>query len=205
MFKRLFVPLLLLSSSLLLIFCSQREVDELIGHVRANSVDAVKKILESSSEYLNVKANDGSGQTPLMTGVLSGSTEVVKFLLTMNPDVTIGEKDGYTPFHGAGFQGRAEIASLLLEHGLDPLDMHKDGYSPLHRAAWGREKRHTDFVRVLLKHGVNPELKSVDGKTALVMTKNEGTKKVLQEYVMRKKARHKKKKDKQKKEKSPLR
>ena len=61
---------------------------------------------------------------------------------------------GYTPMHGAGFQGRAEIAKLLIAHGLDPSDRHSDGFTPIHRACWGREQRHADTVRVLLKAGV---------------------------------------------------
>lgn len=178
--SRLVLSLLFFASVLLMVACSKKDVDELIYLARTNNVAGVKKILKSSDVDLNARANDGSGQSPIMAATLAGSTEVVKLLLSMNADVSIGEKDGYTPFHGAGFQGRAEIASLLIGHGLDPNDMHKDGFTPLHRAAWGGEARHTEFVQVLLSNGVDPATKSRDGRTALLMTNNDGTKKVLE-------------------------
>jgi ankyrin repeat protein len=73
--------------------------------------------------------------------------------------------------HGAGFQGRATIASKLIKYGIRPNDFHSDGYSPIHRAAWGRESRHTETVRVLITEGkVDPNTLSKDGKTAFDMT-----------------------------------
>merc|ERR1711964_276373 len=92
-------------------------------------------------DELNTPEPD-SGQTPLMAATLAGA----EYLLKINADATIGEKDGYTPFHGAGFQGRAEVAKHLLAHRLDPSDRHRDGSTPLHRACWGQELRHTDMV-----------------------------------------------------------
>merc|ERR1719191_1675538 len=100
-----------------------------------------------------------------MAATLAGADKSVQFLLEANADATIGEKDGYTPFHGAGFQGRAEVAKHLLAHRLDPSDRHRDGSTPLHRACWGREKRHTELVRLLLESGVSPEEKDSKGKT----------------------------------------
>jgi len=38
-----------------------------------------------------------------MNAVLKGKYKVVEYLLSVNADVTIPEKDGYTPMHGAGF------------------------------------------------------------------------------------------------------
>jgi len=71
---------------------------------------------------------------------------------------------------------RAEIMKLLINHGLDPNDLHRDGYSPIHRVAWGKEKRHTDTMKVLLSSPkVNCNMKSGDGKTALDMCSNKGT------------------------------
>ena len=71
---------------------------------------------------------------------------------------------------------RAEIMKLLINHGLDPNDLHLDGYSPIHRVAWGKEKRHTDTMKVLLlSPKVKCNMKSRDGKTALDMCNNKGT------------------------------
>lgn len=115
-------------------------------------MDTVKRLLGKLPSAINIRGP--GGQTPLMASVLAGSTDVVSFLLTKGPDVTIGEKDGYTPMHGVGFQGRYALVPLLVAHGLDPNDVHTDGYSPLHRAAWGREERHSHTIKALIE--VNP-------------------------------------------------
>merc|ERR1712187_902519 len=142
-----------------------------------NDVEKLKAIDDAVvTKELN-SPEPGSGQTPLMASVLAGADKSVKFLLEKGADATIGEKDGYTPFHGAGFQGRAEVAKHLLAHKLDPSDRHSDGSTPLHRACWGREKRHTDMVRFLLKTAkVDPMEKDSKGKTCLDMTRNDNTK-----------------------------
>ena len=125
----------------------------------------------------------GSGkQTPIMAATLSGSYDVVQYLLSKGANVKIGEKDGYTPMHGAAFQGRANIAKLLLDHGLDPTARHRDGYSPFHRAAWGTEQRHTDTVRVFLEHGVSVDIVASDGSTAYQFSRNPATKVLLAEW-----------------------
>lgn len=96
-------------------------------------------------------------------------------------DTSIGEKDGYTPCHGAGFQGRADIMKILLDAGLDCVnDRHQDGYTALHRACWGRERRHTETVRTLLKAGAPPDQEGSDGRTPLIMTENRATEKLLE-------------------------
>ena len=119
--------------------------------VRSDDPAQIKEALDSG-EDINLLGS--GGQTPLMHGVLTGNTNAVRFLLEQRADTSIPEKDGYTPMHGAGFQGRAEIAKLLIDHGLNPSDRHTDGFTPIHRAAWGKEQRHADTVRVFLKAGV---------------------------------------------------
>jgi len=94
--------------------------------------------------------------------------------------VTIGEMQGYTPMHGAGFQGRDEIATLLILHGLDPSDRHADGFTPLHRACWGREERHTETVRALLRAGVRPNEAAADGSFPCEHTSNFSTAQVIE-------------------------
>jgi len=120
---------------------------------------------------VNAKQEE-SGQTALMAAVLRGKTNIVSYLLKAGADPMIGEGSGYHPPHGAAFQGRPEIMQILIDSGLDVNSFHDDGYLPLHRVCWGQEKRHADTLVVLLKHGVDPEVKSKDGKTCREMTKN---------------------------------
>merc|ERR1712224_926523 len=154
---------ILLKLHLTVVFCiiAENSVDAIHNEARSNNVKALEDNLSSLSDdklkdILN-KIEDGTGQSPLMAATLAGAEKSVAYLLSKGADATIGEKDGYTPFHGAGFQGRAAVAKELLKHKLDPSDRHTDGYTPLHRACWGREQRHTEMVRVLMKAGVDPE------------------------------------------------
>ena len=79
-----------------------------------------------------------SGQTPLMGAVLRGKVGIVRHLLDIKVDVTIGEKQGFTPPHGAAFQGRADVMKMLIDHGIDVnVPHHEDGFNPLIRTCWG--------------------------------------------------------------------
>lgn len=154
----------------------------LLQAVIADDRQKIEAALQSETELQLMNTRGSGGQTALMFSVLSGKKNAVELLLKAGADVTIGEKDGYTPMHGAGFQGRAEIAALLINHGISVHDVHADGYTPFHRACWGTKKGHTDTVRVFLEAGVDPELRARDGRTCYDMTKNKGTKKLLEQW-----------------------
>ena len=116
-----------------------------------------------------------------MASVLRGKINIVKYLLEAGADPSIGEASGYTPPHGAGFQGRPDVMSLLIDSGLDVNVYHDDGFLPIHRACWGAKERHFETFRVLVEHGIDPFVKSKDGKTCLDMTDNEDTKNYISE------------------------
>ncbi len=155
--------------------------EEIFKFCSIDDVENVAKLLESNPELLNTQMKT-SKNTPLMHSVLHGSKNVVKYLLDHGADPTIGEAEGYTPMHGAGYQGRADIVPLLVAHGINPNDIHRDGFAPIHRAAWGMEPRHTDTVYRFLLAGVDPLFLTNDGKTALMLTRNEDTKKLLTKW-----------------------
>lgn len=155
--------------------------NNLLSACQTNSVIKVKEVLDINDKLLNIRLGAGR-QTPIMAATLYGSFDVVKFLLSMNADISIGEKDNYTPIHGAGFQGRSDIAALLIEHGVDPFDMHSDGYLAIHRACWGNAQRHSDTVKVFLESGVPFDIKSKKGETPLEITNNPITKNILLEW-----------------------
>ncbi|OQR89681.1 hypothetical protein THRCLA_09636 [Thraustotheca clavata] len=145
-----------------------------------NKADVVASILKTNPQVLNEIGPEG-GQTCLMRACLYGSLDVVKLLLAY-PEIEVmkGEKDGYTPLHGAAYQGRPNVAKLLLEYGLSPTEFHKDGFAPFHRAAWGSQRRHTETVRIFLEAGVPADLKTADGRTAVEITENYYTRRLLQ-------------------------
>ena len=109
----------------------------------------------------------GSGQTPLMAASLAGQHLVVKALLELGADHSIGEKDGYTPPHGVAFQGRPEAAAVLIEHDIRVDEAHEDGYTPLHRTVWGGQRNHIETARVLLEEGkADPDALDAKGLSA---------------------------------------
>jgi len=179
--SRLIAALLLVAVQVPVDAISPSDATQVLHHmVRRNDLPKVKEALQNGAD-LNDNNSDGR-QTPIMAATLSGHTEIAEYLLTLNPDVTIGEQDGYIPTHGAGFQGRAKIMQLLLDFGMDKSSRHKDGFTPIHRACWGRQQRHTDTVEVLLKAGVPYDEPDAEGRTPSMLTQNPNTKKLLAEW-----------------------
>ena len=85
------------------VLASETEETDSQFHIacRSNDMITAKKILEDDKNralYMNRRGN--GGQTPLMAAVLSGSTEVVSYLLQEGADHNIPEQGGYTPIHG---------------------------------------------------------------------------------------------------------
>lgn len=141
---------------------------------RYGQVDRLQGLLEEDPDMLNAQEPQ-SLQTLVMAATLAGQPQVVKHLLDVGADTSVGEMQGYTPFHGAGFQGRAEVARVLLQAGLDPQDTHEDGFQAIHRACWGGEPRHTAVVRVLVEEGGVPfDTPDGDGRTPLDHARRKG-------------------------------
>ena len=143
-------------------------------------VPQIRDALNLAPKDLNTQ-HPNSKQTPLMAAVLSGRTEVVKFLLSLNADTTVAEKDGYNPPHGAAFRGRPEIMQLLIDHKVPVNDFHSDGFAPLHRACWGKQDGHAETVQVLINSGIDKDLRSTVGipRTCKDQTNNPVTLEVL--------------------------
>ena len=158
--------------------------------VHQDDIDQLKAAskLEDFAEALNSQP-DRSGQTPLMRAVLQGkSPELVRTLMELGADPSIGEKDGYTPMHGVGFQGRYNLIPVLVEEfNLDPNDVHEDGFTPLHRACWGSQGRHTLTVEALIGVGADPDKLMCRPSSGCLhpidATQNEQTKKILLKYT----------------------
>lgn len=163
----------------LVLFVFVATAQDIFDAIGSDNEADIEKLLAEGAD-IN-KQQTGSDQSPLMHAVLMGKIKAVKYLLKKGADVNVAERDGYTPMHGAGFQGRAEIAKVLIDHGVPVNDIHSDGFNPIMRACWGNEERHTDTVRVMLENGAT--LRGDEEAT----TRNQGTRKILRDWRMKKK------------------
>mmetsp|Transcript_34570 Transcript_34570/g.81501 ORF Transcript_34570/g.81501 Transcript_34570/m.81501 type:complete len:194 (-) Transcript_34570:65-646(-) len=163
---------------------------EIFESIKEENTASIRSVVENDPSAL--ESIGPGGQGPLIRAVLTGKAAAVDTLLELGADLATTERDGYNVLHAAGFQGRAEILEVLLQKFaeqkarggfyLDPsTDMHRDGFYPLHRACWGDLPRHTETVKVFLKHGVSPDQPSEEGATCAEMTDNEEIKAVLME------------------------
>jgi len=92
------------------------------------------------------------------------------YLIRQGADVNSIDLEGGFPLKAAAENGNHALLSLLLNSGADATSSHGgDGMHALNRAAMDL---HPGCVRVLLEHGVDPNLPDVDDTTALELLLN---------------------------------
>ncbi|MBI3880696.1 MAG: ankyrin repeat domain-containing protein [Verrucomicrobia bacterium] len=127
-----------------------------------------------------VRAN---GSAPLLDRALveaasAGQREVMEWLIESGASVNATNTLGRPPLFCIAAIGAADGARLLLDHGADPnareavrgtgrvLGLMDGGFGPIHLAALRGD---TNFVALLLAHGAQLELATVNGRTALAL------------------------------------
>lgn len=131
--------------------------------VNSGNVDVVKVMLPKS----NVNAQNGEGETPLMSAAYLGFADVVRALLDAGADMHLQDKEGNTPLHRAARGGHEDVVEDLLRAGAEVNIPAGDIRStPLHEAArWGR----FDIVQLLVDHNADVNCANSDGDTPLHM------------------------------------
>lgn len=144
-------------------------------------------LIEKGAEFQKPLA---SGFSPLMFAVRQGHMETARLLIGKGADVTQaaeverGRKrmsNGTSPLILAVENGHFELAAELLKLGADPNDL-RSGHAPLHVLSWVRKSvkgdgddglptpkgsgslSSLDLVKVLVKHGADPNLKLKGGR-----------------------------------------
>lgn len=111
-----------------------------------------------------------SGDTLLWISIEHNRPESVKLLLERGAKAGLEFNVGWTVLHKAASMGNVGIAALLLEK--NPALLHatsrKQKNTALHLAA---ESGHVEFVADMLKRGLDPQQKNVDGHTALTLAR----------------------------------
>jgi len=125
--------------------------------IRANDIDKVKQFLEEGVD-VNIRTKH-SGQTPLHWSVVEGNNDITKLLLGKGANLEAADFLGMTPLHllsAVYYLDRTSTLLLLLEKGAQVNTVDKNGATPLHTAA---ENNYAPFVKVLLEHGADIEMK----------------------------------------------
>lgn len=113
-------------------------------------------------------AMDENGNTPLSSAVAKGDLAMMKLLFAKGAKISVKESSHYSHMliRDALWQsGNPEaVVGLLKQQGIDIEARDRSGHSPLSEAAGDNLM---DQVKVLLKHGANPNLKTKEGFNAV--------------------------------------
>lgn len=121
--------------------------------LQRGDLGAIKERALSDATYLGQR--DHFGDTPLMTAIAGGSTQLVKFLLEQNADPNVEVDDGYTCLLTAIESDNDQsiaIVQLLLAAGADIHAIGTNGWTPLHMAA---ARGHVKKCRLLIDAGAD--------------------------------------------------
>lgn len=129
--------------------------------VMCNSHSIVQLLLEYE---VNINKKNDVGQTPLYLAVRQGSSQIVQLLLENGANIQVTDNEKFDPLlQRAILCNQFEIIQLLLENG--PKTKRKiKPHTMLHLAATIASRK---TVLLLLKHGVEIDIRDDDGHTAL--------------------------------------
>jgi ankyrin repeat protein len=118
-------------------------------------------------------------RTPLFEAVEAGHERMVSCLLDLECDINARDGDGCTALYVALDEEEDEIAELLLRKGADPDVGNKDIGEDQTLLAWAASRRKINHVKLLLRHGTNPNLPGKSGMYPLHMAARIGAMNVI--------------------------
>ena len=117
--------------------------------IKAEYIAAVKILVNLT---LDPNVPDNYGRTPIHHAVISGNTEIVRFLAPLLVgDPNIPNKGGWTPIHSAAIHNHLEIIKILAPLTLNPNAPDNDGDTPidLHLLFHDQGQENTEMIRFL--------------------------------------------------------
>src|SRR5262249_17133303 len=137
---------------------NDRGVNPIQVAAACGDLDTMKLLLEAGADVNDFTAVSGPGgssvRTPLGWAAYRNDVPMVRYLLEHKADPNKATPVG-TPLTSAAWRNSARAAEVLLAHGARTDIKSGDGTTPLHWAA-GSDSPDPDFVKLLLKHGADP-------------------------------------------------
>jgi ankyrin repeat protein len=125
----------------------------------------LKKVIYLVEEYNpNLNQKNKKGTPPLIIASLSGSKEIVQYLISKEIDINITDKNGNTSLLSSLLRGNLEIAKILLEKKPKLIIKNKKGVSPLLICS---ANGYVEILEVILSQQVDINQQDEDGNTAL--------------------------------------
>lgn len=125
-------------------------------------VEQMVMLLEQNPGLLDAKNIDG--MTPLILAAYRGHNEIVKTLLAMGADASIGDNENSGPIHNAAVGGHNDVIGLLLGHGVDINARDDNGMTAL---SFSISFRNYETANFLLDNGASTQIANSSGLTAL--------------------------------------
>jgi 7,8-dihydropterin-6-yl-methyl-4-(beta-D-ribofuranosyl)aminobenzene 5'-phosphate synthase len=168
MIKKFLLVLLILF--LVLLPVAAQDIHDAARH---GDLARVKTLISNDQKLVNSK-ND-HGFTPLHFAALSGSREVVQFLLAKGAEVDIRDINARTPLFFAARRGNLELCRLLLEKGAAVNARNKYDRTPLLYAAWSDN---SELVQMLISKGAEVNIRDTEGYMPLHHVCIEGSREI---------------------------
>lgn len=156
---------------------SQEEMDNVIYDARFGDLESLTEIFTNEVEpsVLTTIKDEESLTTPFHMAAANGHLDVLKYLLSLIPDVEERKKiinsendSGNTALHWAAYNGHVEIVKLLCENGADPFIRNKYNHDSFYEASNNDQEKVDDYL--LEKYGnivekdINEDDEADDGK-----------------------------------------
>jgi len=127
--------------------------------------DTTKKwLIDNDYDVTDINKVGMYGNSALMKAVREAKSDVVKDILSLNPELEIANIDGNTALWNACFGQDYRCVELLVDAGINLDKMNDNGVTALmYSASAGKE----DMVKLLLSHGADKTLENLDGFKAI--------------------------------------
>jgi len=160
---RLRVWLLLVLSALFVAWGFPAVAGDLDEAIREGDVATVQSILAKNPAKLDVRNDEGL--TPVNLAAREGKTEIVKELLHLGADMSIGDFENSTPIHNAAVGGYVDTVEVLLDAGA-AVDERDD--NEMTALLFAVSYNNTALVRYLIEKGADVNAKNNNGFTPIL-------------------------------------